>query len=270
MIQAEKLETFKWSKFKPGYVSVKRNGIHTIYDPKINKFYSRTPREIVGLQHLVPELKDLGFPVVMETTIPGLDFETASGLIRSSNDTPTAVVSIFNSVIPGMKFEDRYHDLLNLKDKGWFDSESIKIEPMIFMKSPKEMDNFYKEQLRKGEEGICWISPSHIYQPGKRTWDWMKLVPLKSIEATIIDILPGTKGKKYEKSMGFMYCKAHIGGKDTFFKVGIFKNQTDDWRQSVFNTKHDFLGEQIVVEFKAYSKYGVPTQPRFKAFRWDL
>ena len=141
---------------------------------------------------------------------------------------------------------------------------------MIYTSSPREVDAFYKEALRKGEEGICWISPNHIYQPGKRTWDWMKLVPLKSIEAIVIDILPGTKGKKYEHSMGRMSCKATIGGKDTYFDVGIFKGQTDEWRQKVYDNKLNFLGEQIVIEFKAYSKYGKPIQPRFKAFRWDL
>lgn len=270
MIQAEKLETFKWNKFRPGYVSIKRNGIHAIFDPSLNEFYSRTPRKIYGLEHLKAKLKDIPFPVVGELVIPGEDFETASGKIRSHNSTPNAIFSIFNSIIPDTKFRDRYDQLLMLKQDKFFDLKYIKIEPMIYITQPSELDTFYRDAIKQDEEGICWISPNHIYQPGKRTWDWMKWVPLKSIEAKIIAILPGTKGKKYENSMGRMRCKASIKGKIIQFDVGIFKGQTDEWRKKIYDEAFNYIGDEVVIEFKAYSKYGIPVQPRFKAFRWDL
>ena len=267
MIKAEKLKDYDPAKFKPGHMSIKRNGVHGIFDPAMGIFYSRTPIEIKGLEHLMSSLEYAEYPVVGELTIPGLDFETASGKIRSFHSTPDAHFHIFNTVIPDCHFNARYSSLLDLKETYFKDSENIHIEPMYEVYNTAQFDNFYDRAIVAGEEGVCWISPEHIYAPGMRRWNWMKRVPLKSIEATIIDILPGTEGKKYEFSMGKMRCCMDDGKK---FNVGIFKGQTDEWRQQIFNRRGTYIGSRITVVFKAYSKYGIPTQPRFKSFRWDL
>ena len=71
--------------------------------------------------------------------------------------------------------------------------------------------------------------------------------------------------------MGYMQCQFLTdSGEKKEVRVGIFKGQTDEWRQKVFDNKLEFLGEYITIEFKSYSKYGIPAQPRFKGFRWDL
>ena len=267
MIKAEKLKTYEEGKFKPGYASVKRNGIHGIFDPREAGFYSRTPKTIIGLDHLVPDLMNSPYPLVGELSIPNEDFETSSGLIRSSNSTPTAIFEIFNSIVPNSTFKERYDELKTLYDIYFKNNKCIKIEHHEPVYNIESFNLFYENQMAKGEEGVCWISPDHIYQPGKRGWNWMKRVPMRSIEATIIDILPGTVGKKYEHSMGRMVCKM-ANGKE--FKVGIFKGQTDEWRQSIYDESEVYIGEEIVVEFKDFTKYGVPAQARYKAFRWDL
>lgn len=270
MIKAEKLKTYDPKKFKPGYMSVKRNGVHAIYDPALGMFYSRTPKELVGLDRLCNGMKATNYPLVGELTIPGMDFETASGKLRSHNSTPEAVFSIFNCIIPGVKFKNRYDYLCVLDQKDFNTFENIVIEPMHYVDNQQYFDRFYKLEVDLGEEGVCWISSDHIYQPGKRGWDWMKRIPMKSIEVTVIDILPGTKGKKYEHSLGAFLCKMDDGKE---VKVGIFKGQTDEWRQRVYDlraTNDTMKGKRITVEFKDYSKYGIPTQPRYKAERWDI
>lgn len=269
MIKAEKLKTYDPKKFKPGFMSVKRNGVHAIYDPKLGMFYSRTPKEIKGLEHLASTLNSFPFPLVGELTIPGLDFETASGRIRGHGSTPEAHFNIFNTIIPEVKFNKRYERLLLLEEPISCNG-CIFIEPMYFVSDRHKFDIFCNEQVQNNREGVCWISPSHIYLPEKRGWDWMKYVPLKSIEATIIDILPGTKGKKYEHSMGRMLCSFRKGSIVYEVRVGIFKGQTDEWRKKIWDGKESYIGETITIEFKDYSKYGIPTQPRFKSFRWDI
>lgn len=274
MLEAEKLKTYDPKKFRAGYMSVKRNGIHATFDPKLGIFYSRTPREIKGLEHLIEPLKSIPYPVVGELTIPGLDFEEASGKIRSFDSTPDAVFSIFNTIRPGIPFSIRHNDLKILSYEGLYKNPKIKIEPMIAVDNILDFDRFYKKHVEAGEEGVCWISADHVYKPGKRTWDWMKRIPMKSIEVTVIDILPGTKGKKYENSLGKLRCGFTAdSGEEKEVNVGIFKDKTDEWRQAIYNsraTDTSLIGKNITIEFKALSKYGIPTQPRYIGERWDL
>lgn len=274
MLQAEKLKTYDPAKFRPGYMSVKRNGVHAIHDSNIDMFYSRTPKEINGLERLRTQLRHVPFPLVGELTIPDVDFETASGLIRSNHSTPEAVFSIFNAVIDDTRFKARYTLLKALKQRYFPDSEIIQIEPMIPVDNVLSFDRFYRSTIAKGEEGVCWISENHVYQPGKRGWAWMKRIPMKSIEAKVLELLPGTKGKKYESSLGRIRCSfLAADGKVKEFFVGIFKGQTDEWRQKVYDqrgTSDSLENKWITVEFKDFSKYGIPTQARYKAIRWDL
>ncbi len=273
MIKAEKLKTYDPKKFRPGFMSIKRNGIHATYDPDAGHiFYSRTPKKIDGLEHLILELNlsNVDFPLIGELTIPDEDFETASGKLRSQDSTPDAVFNIFNAVIPRVEFTDRYERICALERKNFSRSEHVFVEHMYYTDNIRSFDRFYNQAVKENHEGVCWIASSHIYQPGKRTWDWMKRIPMKSIEVGVIDILPGTKGKKYEHSLGALQCEMENGDR---FRVGIFKGQTDEWRQRVYDqraTRGTMKGHWITVEFKDYSKYGIPTQPRYKSVRWDL
>jgi ATP-dependent DNA ligase len=251
-------------------MSVKRNGVHAIFEPGVS--YTRTPKKIQGLEHIELALRHFKIPVVGEVVIPGLDFEEASGLIRSGKTTQNAEVYIFNAVINDLNFTSRRHLLETMKLTHFVDHPFIHFEKMHVCNNVEAFDNFYKLQTETcKEEGVCWISPHHVYQPGKRTWDWMKRVPMMSIEVKIIEILPGTKGKKYEHSMGRMLCYfINDKGERKEVKVGIFKGQTDEWRQKMYNNRHAYTDSPVTIEFKNYTKYGIPAQPRFKAFRWDL
>lgn len=271
MIAAEKLKDYDESKFFPGYASIKRNGIHAIYDPQYSMFYSRTPRVLIGLDLLINELNQctFNFPLVGELIVPGVDFETCSGRIRDHKLKPEVTFNVFNCIIPNMPFIEKYE---KLDSSGIFTkAENVFLEPMHFMASPSSFDSFFDFTVSSGEEGACLIHPDHVYQPGKRTWEWMKRVPLKTMEVEILSINPGTTDKKYESSMGYMTCGfKDKSGKEKQVDVGIFKDQTDSWRQQIYDTREQYYGQKITIEFKALSKYGIPTQPRFKSFRWDL
>lgn len=265
MFDAERLKDYQPDKFQPGYASVKRNGIHGIYTRE-DKIFSRTPGQIVGLEHLYEPLHRCPFPLVFEIVVPGKDFETASGLIRNFDSVPEAEIHIFNLVHPTMVFSKRWYNLQRFRDLLADKYPQVHVEEMFWVTSTKEFDGFYEDAIELGEEGACWISPNHIYTPGARRWSWMKRVPHRSIEAEVIDILPGTQGKRYQDSLGRMVCKMD-GGKE--FRVGIFKGQDDAWREKVFLNKDSYIGERVTVIFKTYSKYGTPVQPRFVRFCWD-
>ncbi len=269
MLKAEKLETYKKGKFRPGYASIKHNGIHGTSDVMEGIIYSRTPKVIQGLGHILKDLAKIPFNVQGEIVVPDMHFQTASGLIRSSNDTPGALFYIFN--ILGKDVSRKFAERLTIHryiHSTFYGADSpIRFVDFIKIDTEKEYDEFHIATIEAGYEGTCLIVPDHINQPGKRTWDWMKRVPYKSIEVQVISINSGTKGKKYEHSLGSFQCQMDDGKK---VKVGIFKEQTDEWRQFVYDNPGKFLREFITIEYKDLSIKGIPTQPRFKAVRWDL
>jgi len=272
MLKAEKLKDYDPKKFRPGYVSPKYNGIHGIYEKGCGHLYSRTPKAFDGLWHLEQILDDFPMSVVGEVVIPGVPFQEASGLIRSSHATPEACFYIFNCFDthwPDVTFAERYdalQDYYKCNETRLIKNQVFLIEPAM-VHTTHEFDLFYDQALHMGHEGVCWIAPDHVYQPGKRGWNWMKRVPLKSIEATVEEILPGTLGKKYEHSLGRLVCRMDDGN---IVKVGIFKGHSDSWRQHIYDTREEYIGARVTIVFKDYSAKGIPVQPRFKEFRWDL
>ena len=274
MISAEKLKVFDPKKFRPGFASPKKNGIHAIIELDKNLAYTRTPSKIQGIGHITESLHRLNIcnkhPIVGEVVIPGVDFETASGLLRSSVDCPQAELYIFNCIIPEAKFLDRKRFLDHIKKQAKA-STTINVVDFQIVNKLAQFENYFSVQTETlKEEGVCWISPNHVYKPDARGWDWMKWVPFKSMEATVIRALPGTEGKKYENSLGSFSCEYRADGNVYTFDVGIFKGQTDEWRQKVWDNRDSYVGAEITVEYKALSKYNIPTQPRFKCFRWDI
>jgi ATP-dependent DNA ligase len=267
MLKAEKLKNYEQKKFKPGYASIKYNGIHGICDPKEKIIYSRTPKLLNGLGHIIKALEHLAYPMVGEIVIPDLDFEEASGKIRNYSECPEAEFRIFNCIVPNVRFRGRLEYMREIHKNYFMCHPHVKFvdyQPVSFV---EEFDAIFNKAVEFNEEGTCWISPDHIYQPDTCGWNWMKRVPFRSVEATVVNIEAGTRGKKYEESLGAFICELDNG---IAFKCGIFKGRTDEWRQKVYDNSETWLGVRITVEFKAYSKYGKPLQPRFKGVRWDL
>lgn len=221
----------------------------------------------MGLDHLYAPLQRCPVPLVFEIVVPDVDFETASGRIRSFDPVPEAEIYIFNMVLPNTVFEKRWVQMQRFRDIVANKYPQVHVEQMHKVDSIEEFDTFYEKALERGEEGACWISPNHIYNPGTRQWQWMKRIPFISIEVEVKSILPGTKGKKYENSLGRMECQLPNGD---IVRVGIFKGQTDEWRQYIYKNRDAYIGRVATIIFKNYSKYGIPVQPRFVAFRWDI
>jgi len=273
MFKAEKLKDFEAEKFGSGFVSEKFNGIHGTYDPQTGTMFSRTPRAIKGLSHIEEALAATAknFYVMGEIVIPNKSFQEASGLIRSYNPTPTAQFFIFNIMAvnekPGFTFKRRHLVMKTLFKSSITKSMPINLIDFNPVEKLEDYDAIHQDLLNEGAEGTCWVSSSHLNAPGCRRWDWMKRIEIIEKEVKVIGINPGTEGKQYEKSLGSFHCLDE-NGKD--FNVGIFKGQGKSWRQQVYDNKEFYIGSYITIQYKNYTTRGVPYQPRFKDFRWDL
>jgi len=255
------LKTFNPKKAKyPLMAAVKKDGVRGLYTTTM---LSRQGKKLIGHDHIEEWLENFGKEFDGELCIPGAIFDVASGLIRNSKPTPESVYWIFDCPsLPGSKRE-RWNWLAGFFDETVF----IKLIPHYTIFNEAQLMLFYEQALSNGEEGIVVYDPDDIYED-KRSWSWMRLVPLKQADCEVIGFYEG-KGK-HAGSLGGII----VDYKGHEVKVGAgFKEKISDtvrWiRQHIWDNKSQFLGAIAQCEFKEETKAGSMRQPRFKRWRFD-
>jgi DNA ligase-1 len=130
--------------------------------------------------------------------------------------------------------------------------------PMQLIKNQTELDEYYNAAVAGGFEGIMVKDPTAPYQ-FKRSTNWMKLKPTKSVEGTIKGMLPGTG--KYEGMLGALMVD--IGGVITDVGSGFSDNE----REIFWKDRDSLLGKQVTVVFQEFTADGKLRFPRFKGIR---
>ena len=283
------LKNYNPKKIKyPVLVAIKKDGVRCHC---AETTYSRQGKELIGHQHIVNELSTIG-AFDGELCVDGKIFDEASGTIRSNEDTPESVLYIFDAPFhPGTKIE-RYKWICENVEQ----SDSVRIITHFWIQNEEQLESFFEDAISAGEEGIVIYDPESEYAD-KRSFDWMRLVPIHSEDLEVIGFEEG-KGK-FEDSLGKIIVdyKGHEVKVGTGFKEKVFKNQVlnDSERSYVsgdipdtlpenFSTiypnllsirnfiwehRESFLGAVAEVEYKEKTKAGSLRQPRFKGWRFD-
>lgn len=260
------LRTFNEKKANfPLLMAPKLDGVRGRF--KNGNMYTRQGKVIKGLDHICDALTDLGDEfndLDGELTVPGDLFDKASGLIRNDHPVPEAVYNIFDYPSYGFpKYHAikkmRYVHLQDLFNRDLLPS-CIKLIIHVFVKSMEEVERYHDMYLSAGFEGSVLYDPESLYED-KRSYDWMRLVPIKSADCPIIGYEIG-KGK-YSHTLG----KIIIGFRGHRVKVG--SGFTDALRDEIWNNKEKYLTKIVKVEYKERTKAGSMRQPRFKGFRED-
>ncbi|OGF44761.1 MAG: hypothetical protein A2536_09445 [Candidatus Firestonebacteria bacterium RIFOXYD2_FULL_39_29] len=68
---------------------------------------------------------------------------------------------------------------------------------------------FYQDMIAQGKEGVMLKSLNSIYEPGKRTWNWLKVKEWSEYDGIITGWLPSTEGKGYENLIGSLEVSAY-------------------------------------------------------------
>jgi len=94
-------------------------------------------------------------------------------------------------------------------------------------KDTVELMKFYEEALRRGLEGIIVKDISSLYEPGRRTYTWLKIKPERdTIDCTIVKALYG-KGKRAGLYSSFLLAVRDPKEK-TLYTIGKVSNLLDD------------------------------------------
>lgn len=84
--------------------------------------------------------------------------------------------------------------------------------------------DYYQATLRKGLEGVMAKQKNSIYEPGKRSSNWLKIKPVKECDCVIFGFTPGMGNRK--NSFGALILGLYDGNNPVYIgKVGTGFNQ---------------------------------------------
>ena len=185
-----------------------------------------------------------------------MDFQTSSGQLRSFAETPNAQFHIIDlPEHPSRSFIERMSDI-----KPWIDPEGpVRRVNWIAAHNAEQIESHYRTVLEAGYEGVV-VKPLEYEYVDKRSFDWMKLKAINTIDARIVDIFEGTG--KYSSSAGGVIIQMP----DSEVLVRVGSGFSDEQRDHIYADPDMFIGRMIEVKYHEVTPDGSLRHPRF--YRW--
>lgn len=194
--------------------------------------------------------------------------------------------NVYDITNDGKTFLDRQKDLINIvkvAKASWNKKRKDLPYPYDKYESPlvyteqkkitsiKRMEDYYKNIIDVGGEGIMLKHPLSLYKGG-RSSDMLKYKPSFDREAVIVDFKPG-KGK-YKTMLGGFVCKPLVNH-DTYMTIDQDPNHEftlsgmdDDVRMNYKETHP--VGTIITYECSGFTDKGIPRFGRYVRIRTDV
>ena len=236
---------------------------HLREDPKLLKFFKAHPTVILD----------------GELFVRGKTLQQISGAARMEKNAYDCdwlqywVYDCYDSSNVDMIASDRYKFLmlelcdncdipmyLTIED----DEHNVPIRLLLheYVKGWDNMKKLHDKWVAEGFEGAVITDPSKPYKVGARCNNLIKIKQYKSEDFKVIGYKLGLRGSE---DMTFT-CELEDGR--TFEAMPCGTRAEKEEYISNFNTK--YKGEYGECTFFNYSDDGIPTQPKFRIFRWDL
>lgn len=158
-------------------------------------------------------------------------------------------------------FEDRYEKLMELQE---FLEDEVKIKVIDhykisgYLKIKKLHDQFVKE----GYEGLVMRNPKKPYGVGKRSS--VLMIKLKDYQDDTFIVTGWEPGLRPIEDMCFI-LKTKEGKEFKAKPMG-----TREIREEYVANINELIGQKADIKYFSYSDDGIPMQPIFKAFRYDI
>lgn len=233
---------------------------HIVMHPKLNEFFRNHPNVILD----------------GEIYKHGWSLNVISGMVRSivtvKQNEPLEfywydIVDLERPFSERFELMQEYAKELELEEfdptKEWEEGAlKIQLLPQREMTGWSSMMKYHNEYVSEGWEGLVIRKSSAKYGPGKRTNDMIKIKIYNEDTFKCVDIVQGLR--LYDDMVFVMETK---DGKT--FKAKPFgdRNQKIEYTE---NFEEKYKGHYGDCKFFEYSPYGIPEQPSFIAFRWDL
>lgn len=147
--------------------------------------------------------------------------------------------------------------------KEWKEGElQVQLVPQVKVSGWDKMKALHDQYVSEGFEGLVIRDPSKPYKPNGRTNDMIKIKQYLDDTFKVVDFQLGLRGSE---DMCFI-CEMEDGR--TFKAMPLGDRSVKDEYVKNFDTKYkNHLGD---CKYFEYSDEGIPCQPKFLAFRFDL
>ena len=147
--------------------------------------------------------------------------------------------------------------------REWKEGElQIQVVPQVYISGWASMKKLHAQYVEEGFEGLVIRNPDKPYKPNGRTNDMIKIKMYKSEDFLVVGIEPGLRG---EEDMVFV-LETSDGKQFKAKPIGDRTLKDEYWE----NFEEKYKGHMGECKFFYFSDEGVPLQPVFKIFRFDL
>lgn len=198
--------------------------------------------------------------LIMEATIPGLDFHTTNGIFNRKYELATDTVFWLHDVyIPGTlaKAAERWKQVEELYSKCGFE----KMPLLGCSSNPDDWKRWFEQVVEQGGEGIVGKQTHSLYVPEGRNESMIKIKEECSRDLLCVGLEP-TTGKKLEPSLNLI-LKDKSG---TIITVVVPKDSDRDlWKE----TPSLVVGKVCEIKAMKLLPNNMLREPRFKSIRYD-
>lgn len=169
---------------------------------------------------------------------------------------------------PDMSASERYQFLIdNIKAPKYCGDNNFIDNPIVILDHQytsgwHNIKALHDKYVNEGFEGACITDPTKPYKPGSRGNQLIKIKQYKSEDFKVIGYELGLRGSE---DMTFI-CE--LGDGRTFKAMPCGTREDKEEYIQNFDTK--YKNEYGECTFFNYSDDGIPTQPKFRIFRFDL
>lgn len=233
---------------------------HIINHPKLIEFFKNHPDSILD-----GEIYKMGLPL---NKISGICRTQAT--VADGKDLEFYWYDIVDLEQP---FSERYKTMqewsneLELSEfdpyKHFSDDElHIQFLPQVKISGYENMKKLHDEYVEEGWEGLVVRLSSSVYKPGSRGNDWIKIKEYLDDTYKVIGYELGLRGSE---DMVFI-CEMKDG---RTFKASPMGDRVIK-EEYVLNFDEKYKNQLGDCKYFEMSPYGIPQQPKFISFRWDL
>lgn len=198
--------------------------------------------------------------IIMEATIPGLDFHTLNGqLNQKQRELDNVVFYCHDMVDDHAHFQERYRKLRKCLED--ISHNSFKLAPVINVSSlPEVWMQHAQDVWARGGEGVILKAVNASYAPDKRDYTLMKIKQEETLDLLCIGVKRGEG--KYAGTLGAITVKDKAG--KHYDVSGMSDGERDSW----WHSPDRIVGRVVEVQCMKRLENGL-REPRFKAIRHD-
>lgn len=249
-------------------VEPKIDGVRVIITANLDlrtvTFASRRGNLLASLDHLAQEVLDLfgslrGSWTLDAEAVAGKGFFNDVGEIRSTAPAYDARLWVFDIPSMGNKtFRQRRKTLVDIFDAALPKPASLLLIPSLAGVSPEEA---FRDFTSQGFEGVMIKDMDAYYSHGQRSTAWQKLKASDTVDATIVDVVPG-KGR-------CVHMAGHIVVRLGRRYVRVGTGMTDEVRRDLLARRADFIGQTAEVAFHCVTPGESLRHPSLVCIRGD-